>query len=373
MSEESAAPASGAPDAPAATTTAQPPAAGAAPAASPALPLQPPVWNRLAQGLNTTTVVAFVALALAAWQWTSSQRDATRLQTELARKLAEIETSNKESRLIADQVRNTVRDLESRLGLMEAKIIESQSQRLALESLYQELARNRDEWVLSEIEQMLVTANQQLQLAGNVRSALIALEAADKRLAQADRPALLSMRRVITRDMEKLRAASALDIPGMTLKIDTLIAGIDELPLAADRRAAPVEPARPESESGTLGSFAGELWSDLKDMLRVRFADARQAPLLAPENAFFLRENLKLKLLSARIALMSRNESGFRGDMRAAEQWLAQHFDGSEKGVARARTQLRQLAQTEFAEALPDIGDSLQAVRDLAAGARPAR
>lgn len=372
MSEESAAPAPGASDPPAAAAVPQSPTA-AAPPAAPALPPHPPVWNRLAQGLNTTTVVAFLALALAAWQWTSSQRDATRLQTELARKLAEIEASNKEARLIADQVRNTVRDVESRLGLMEAKLIESQNQRIALESLYQELARNRDEWVLSEIEQMLITANQQLQLAGNVRSALIALEAADKRLAQADRPALLSMRRVITRDMEKLRAASSLDIPGMTLKIDTLIAGIDELPLAADRRAPAVEPPRTDSESGTLGSFAGELWSDLKDMLRVRFADARQAPLLAPENAFFLRENLKLKLLSARIALMSRNEGGFRGDIRAAEQWLTQHFDGSEKGVARARTQLRQLAQTEFAEALPDIGDSLQAVRDLAAGARPTR
>jgi uncharacterized protein HemX len=372
MSEESAAPAPDSSETPVVAPAPQAPA-GAAPVTAPGLPPQPPVWNRLAQGLNTTTVVAFLALALAAWEWTSSQRDATRLQTELARKLAEIEASNKESRLIADQVRNTVRDVESRLGLMEAKLIESQSQRIALESLYQELARNRDEWVLSEIEQMLITANQQLQLAGNVRSALIALEAADKRLAQADRPALLSMRRVITRDMEKLRAASALDIPGMTLKIDTLIAGIDELPLAADRRATPAEPQRPESESGTLGSFAGELWSDLKDMLRVRFADARQAPLLAPENAFFLRENLKLKLLSARIALMSRNQSGFRGDVRAAEQWLTQHFDGSEKGVARARTQLRQLAQTEFAEALPDIGDSMQAVRDLAAGVRPVR
>lgn len=337
-------------------------------------PSQPPVWNRLSQGLGITTVVAFLALALAAWEWTSSQRDATRLQTELARKLAEMEASNKEARLIADQVRNTARDLESRLGLMDAKLTESQNQRIALESLYQELARNRDEWVLSEIEQMLITANQQLQLAGNVRSALIALEAADKRLAQADRPALLSMRRVITRDMEKLRAATALDVPGMTLKIDTLIATIDDLPLAADRRPAPAEPSpRQESDAGTWSTFAGELWSDLKDMLRVRFADARQAPLLAPENAFFLRENLKLKLLSARIALMSRNESGFRADMRAAEQWLTQHFEASEKGVARARTQLRELARTEFAEALPDIGDSLQTVRDLAAGARPTR
>jgi uroporphyrin-3 C-methyltransferase len=349
-----------------------PPAPAApAPAAPPAL-TQMPVWTRMAQGLNTTSVIAILALALAAWQWTTSQRDATRLQTEVARKLAETEASSKEVRLIADQVRNSVRDVESRLGLMEAKLIESQNQRIALESLYQELARNRDEWVLAEIEQILVTANQQLQLAGNVRSALIALEAADKRLAQADRLGLLSLRRVITRDIERLKSAATLDVPGMTLKLDTMIAGIDAFPLAADRRPS-AETPRQAIDRSTWNGFATELWADLKDMLRVRFADARQAPLLAPESAFFLRENLKLKLMGARVALMSRNETGFRGDIRAAEQWLSQHFDLGEKSVSLARTQLRHFAQTELAEALPDIGDSLQAVRDQAGSPRGPR
>jgi uroporphyrin-3 C-methyltransferase/uroporphyrinogen III methyltransferase/synthase len=109
---------------------------------------------------------------------------------------------------------------------------------------------------------------------------------------------------------------------------------------------------------------------DLREMLRIRIADSREVPLLAPEQAFFLRENLKLKLLSARLALLSRNEPGFRTDARTAEQWLGQHFDTRARPVANAQGLLRQLAASDLTVQLPDIGESLQAVRTQAAGRR---
>jgi uroporphyrin-3 C-methyltransferase len=329
----------------------------------------PPLWSRIGTGLNPAMMVALVALALSIWQWATAERDAARLQTELARRLATAEAAGNEVRSGSDRMRNDLRDLESRLGLMEAKLIESQNQRLALESLYQELARNRDEWVLAEIEQLLIAANQQLQLAGNVRSALIALEAADKRLAQADRPGLLSLRRVISRDIERLKTAPALDVPGLTLKLDNLIASVDSLPLAAEQRPRETVEARPGT-GGTWDRFAREVLVDLREMLRIRVADSREVPLLAPEQAFFLRENLKLKLLSARLALLSRNEPGFRADARTAEQWLGQHFDPKVRTVANAQGLLRQLAASDLTVQLPDIGESLQAVRTQAAGRR---
>lgn len=342
------------------------PAPAPAPTAAPpaAMPPVEPPWQRAARALSPAMVVAVVALLLALWQWTTAQRDATRLQTDLARRIAEIETVNKETRLVAEQMRNTVRDLDSRLGLMEAKLIESQSQRIALESLYHELARNRDEWVLAEIEQILVTANQQLQLAGNVRSALIALEAADKRLAQADRPGLLNLRRVINRDIDKLRAAPSADVPGMTLKLDNLIAGIDDMPLAAEQRPAGAPPVRPR-EGDASTRLLREIWQDLKDLLRVRVAQTPQVPLLAPEQAYFVRENLKLKLLSARLALLARDEVAFRADTRMAMQWLGSHFDTTQKPVANGQTLLRRFADAELAIQLPDIGESLEAVRSF--------
>ena len=350
------------PDTPPPPVAATPPA----PAAAPTTP-EPQPWARVAQSINPAMIVAVIALVLGAWQWASGQRDTARIQTEIARRLAEAETIGKETRSIAEQMRNTVRDLESRVGLMDAKLIETQSQRIALESLYQELARNRDEWVLAEIEQILIAANQQLQLAGNVRSALIALEAADKRLAQSDRPGLLALRKVIVRDIERLKAAPSADVPGLTLKLDNLVASIDDFPLLSQQR-----PPRPApiaaGEGGVIPRLAREAWQDIKELLRIRVAEGRDVPLLAPEQAYFVRENLKLKLLSARIALLARDEHAFREDMKVAAKWLAQFFDTNEDSVAAARKLMTQFGDAELAIRLPDIGESLQAARAFHGG-----
>jgi len=102
--------------------------------------------------------------------------------------------------------------------MLENKIAESQSQQVALEALYQELSRSRDEWALAEIEQMLTVAAQQLQLAGNVQAALLALRTAEGRLARSDRPQFMPLRRVLNRDIERLKAAPSLDVTGMALR-----------------------------------------------------------------------------------------------------------------------------------------------------------
>lgn len=318
---------------------------------------------RLLRHLTPSMVVALVALLFALWQWSDARREASVLQGDLAKRVGELDATGREARLIADQVRNTLRDVESRMGMLEAKLMETQGQRIALEALYQELARNRDEWVLAEVEGILTTAAQQLQLAGNVRAALIALEAADKRLARADRPSLIPLRKVLSADIDRLKSLPSVDVPGLALKLDNLIAAVDTLPLAADSRpeAAPADTT--PAGAGFWSQLTGEFWRDLKDLLRVRVADTPEVPLLAPEQAWFLRENLKLKLLSARLSLLSRDDAAFRADLRTAGKWLGQHFDGKAKTVQAASTSLKQLGESELALKLPDLSDSLEAVR----------
>jgi len=322
-----------------------------------------PIWSRLLRQLHPAMVIAVVALALALWQWADARREAATLQGDLARRLGEMDSANREGRLLAEQVRNSLRDVESRMGMLEARLIETQNQRVALESLYEELARNRDEWVLAEIEQILVTASQQLQLAGNVRAALIALEAADQRLARADRPYLIPLRRIITRDADRLRALPAVDVPGLTLKLDNVVAAVDDLPLASEQRPREA-PARPDTAAaGFWSRLGGEALRDVKDLLRIRVAALPEAPLLPPEQAYFVRENLKLKLLSARLALLARDESAFRNDLKVAARWLGQQFDTSSKAGATALAVLRQLGESDVTMRLPDIADSLRAVQ----------
>src|SRR3972149_11869386 len=161
---------------------------------APATPARRPSYREPVVG------VAVVAAALLAWQWYDSHQQINTLQYELARRLAEADVQNKESRNVAEQVREAMREAQVKLGVLETKLQESQNQQIALEALYQELSRSRDESLLADVEQTLLVANQQLQVAGNVKTALIALQAADARLARLSRPQLAGLRQVIARD-----------------------------------------------------------------------------------------------------------------------------------------------------------------------------
>jgi uroporphyrin-3 C-methyltransferase len=310
-------------------------------------------------------IVAAAACALLAWQWIDGRERLRALQQETARRLAEVEAASRETRLLAGRSSDGVRDVESRLGQLEARMVETQNQRLALEALYREMSSSRDEWTLAEVEQALLIANQQLQLAGNVKAALIAMETADARLARLDRPQLTQLRRVINRDIERLKAAPHVDLTGMALRLDRIAASVETLPLAMDGR-----PSRQESPAGEVpAGFWARLWretaQDLRDLVRIRNSQRPEPPLLAPTQAYFLRENLKFRLLGARLALLARDEPGFRADLRAASDWIARYYDADDREVAAAQAALRQLAQSEVSIEVPDVSASLEAARSI--------
>ncbi len=144
----------------------------------------------------------------------------------------------KGTRNLAAEATESGRRLETKLSLLEAKLAESQSQQLAMEALYQELTRTRDEATLEEVEQLLLIANQQLQLASNVKAALIAMQEADARLQRIDRPQLAPLRKILSKDMDVLNAAPYLDTVGISLRLDNLAAAVDALPLAMELRPA---------------------------------------------------------------------------------------------------------------------------------------
>jgi uroporphyrin-3 C-methyltransferase len=309
-------------------------------------------------------LLALAALGVAGWQWHETRGVLAELERELAKRVTEIDAAARESRSAAADARDSVREMQSRVGQLEARMVEMQQQRFALETLYQELSRSRDEWSLAEIEQILLIANQQLQLAGNVKAALIALESADARLARSEWPQLTQLRRVIARDIERLKATPHVDIIGMGLRLESAIRAVDELPLAMDSRPAPT-PVRPEEPAaGYWRALWNELKRDLRGLVRIQTVETFDAPLLSPEQRFFLRENLKLRLLSARLALLAREEEPFRADISAASDWLKRYFDPAAPQVAAMLSSLDQLAQSDLHIELPDIDASLDAVRN---------
>jgi uroporphyrin-3 C-methyltransferase len=314
--------------------------------------------------------IALVLLAIivaALWLDTRGRIGAT--QEELAKRLRDIETESRDARSAGRQAQEGLRDVQAKVGALEAKFAESQNQQVALEALYQELARNRDEWQLAEIEQVLAIAQQQLQLSGNVRAALLALQLAESRMSRADRPQFLPVRRALTRDVERLKSLPMLDVPGLSLTLDRLVASVDALPLAFDERIerpAPAKAAKPAPAAAEENAFArlgGEIWRELRQLVVVRRIDTPEPPLIAPQQAWFLRENLKLRLLNARLSLLTRDEAGYREDLRVAQSWIQRYFDARAKASQAALAQLRQLSSASVSFEPPSIADSLEAVR----------
>lgn len=315
---------------------------------------------------NFAAAAVVILLALFTWHWYESRQQINALQMDLARRLADADAQNRESRTVAEQVREAMREAQVKLGVLENKLQESQNQQIALEALYQELSRSRDESVLADVEQTIFVANQQLQIAGNIKAALIALQSADNRLQRIDRPQFASLRKVMARDIERLKLAPFVDVVGISARLDNLIGAVDGLPLAMEVRpgAANEPPGKPATAEAAWTRFAREVWRDLRSLVRIENMERPDLPLLAPSQVFFLRENLKLRLLGARLSLLARDEKSFKADLKAVREWLQRYYDARDKTVAAAVATVRQLHDGQISIELPDVVASLDAVHN---------
>ena len=349
---------------------------------------KPGIADLLQQPLFKVTIVLLLLLAALAW---STHTRFNRLRAEMAKSLQKSEATGNETVALARQVQEQSKELQVKVAALEGRQSEAQSQQLALEALYQDLSKNRDEWALAEIEQVLSTASQQLQLAGNVQGALIALQNADRSLSRNDKPQFITIRRAIARDTDKLKALPGIDVAGLAVRIDNVIAQIDTLPMLSDStpvapadlaktpprvpRAAKTAPAgvlnAPDPITTRLGqvwtSWTGEMWDEIRQLIRVRRVDTPEALMLSPREAYFTRENLNLRLLNARLALLSRNEAAFRSDLETVQGALVKYFDTRARSTQAAQSALHQLQGNNLAIDMPTLAESLNAVRNYKA------
>jgi uroporphyrin-III C-methyltransferase len=334
------------------------------PAAAPPAPATEPAVPSKSRLPVLALIAVLLAAGLAVLSWIDSRQRIGATQEELARRLREIESDSREARSVSRQAQEAMREAHGKIAQLEMRLAESQSQQLALEALYQDLSRNRDEWQLAEIEQVLAIASQQLQLARNVRAALLALQLAEARLSRSDRPQFAPIRRALARDIERLKAAPTVDLAAVTNRIDTLIASVDSLPLAFEERAERAPAAKePPKDASFLARLGSEVWSEISQLVVVRRMGPSEPPLLPPTQAYFVRENLRLRLLNARASLLSRDEAGYREDLRYSLAWIQRYFDGKSKQTTDAAAQLKQLGGVSITFEMPTISESLEAVR----------
>jgi len=331
-------------------------------------PLPPPVHkNPVAQAishLNLTQLTLAVLVVVFLWQWLDGKQQLNQIQHTVAERLAELDGNSKATQTLSLQSQELVRELGGKLSILESRYAETQSQRAALETLYQDLSSSRDQMVLAEVEQLLLIAGQQLQLSGNVKAALIAMQQADSRLQRLDRTALSGLRRAVNSDMDKLRALPVVDVSAIYSRLDSLISIVSRLPLVQDIHTSQesIEPAV-ASAGDSWKNVLREIWQEAKNLVRIENTNKEELPLLSPTQTFFLRENLKLRLLSARLALLSRDEASFKHDIKTAQDWVKLYFNVKSGEGAQAVNTLQKLNASSIRIELPDVGGSLEAVR----------
>ena len=343
-------------------------------------------------------LVALIAIAALVIAWSANQR-VRGSERELVKRQQESTDRGTETAMLARQAQDGLRDATAKVALLEARLNEVTLQRSQLEEMIQSVARSRDDNLLNDIEGSLRAAVQQAELTGSGEPLVAVLKQSDERLVRANQPRLEPVRRAIARDLDRVKAGSHADVATLSIRLEEVVRMVDEMPLlsAAEPRRelsgqddqvvvrAPALSASSATEArapvtdgigswvsralAATGRFIGDnVWTQVRSLVRITRIDQPEAMLVAPDQAFFLRENLKLRLLNARLALLARQFDAAQVDLKWVQGAIDRYFDRSSRRTQLASDLLRQvtLQARQASVARPD--NTLAAL--TAAGAR---
>jgi len=375
------------------------------PAAAGTAPVQPEQRRRHVPPRLLTVLIAtalLLGLAALALAW-NSQQHIRSLEPELVRRQADSQVQAAEAHVLARVAQDVARETAAKTALLEARVAEASMQRSQIEELLQSVSRSRDENVVADVEAAVRVALQQSALTGSAEPLMATLRQADERLARYNQPRLERVRRAVNRDLDRVKALGVVDIASLTLRLDEAVRLVDELPLLAlaearNKAASATRPASaPASASPSASASASALASasaaaavdgndwraralqwwqgssshvgdEIRSLVRITRIDHPDAVLAAPEQQFFVRENLKLRLLNARLALLSRQFEIALSDIRDAQAMLDRYFERGSKRAVMVGDLLRQVSAQARQTSLPRPDETLAALATAAAG-----
>ncbi len=324
--------------------------------------------NLLRTLFGAFAMISLVALVVSVLLW----QKLSNVQEQLARQSADAGAQSIEARTLARQAQEQTQETAGRMAVAESRLSEVALQRGQFEELMQSVSRSRDENLVVDIESALRLSQQQTQLTGSVEPLLAALRTADQRISRAAQPRLAPLQRAIARDTDRIRAATVTDMSGLLLRLDDLSKLADDLPLL--NAAPPSGSARPLASDAPPAS--APLWQrwlfavrdEARKLVRVSRIDQPEAALLAPDQAFFLRENFKLRLLNVRMSVLARQFESSRAELAATVQLLNRYFDPASRRVQTAAGLLQQLQGQIRTGDLPQLDETFTALSTAAAG-----
>lgn len=309
------------------------------------------------------------------------------MQEQLARQAADATAQATQARALALQAQDLVRDASAKLSVMEMRVNEVSLQRGQLDNLVQNLTRSRDDTLLIDMESAIRMAQQQTQLTGSTEPLVASLQSSVKRIERAAQPRLVPVQQAMERDLLRLSQAAVTDTASLLARLDDVVKLVDDLhvhtsaPVPNEQRQPRRKtPPADNTEAVAASPTQWQWWSDwghtiwqatreeASELLRVSRIEHADAMLMAPEQAFFVRENLKLKLLNARLAVLARQYDAARADLGTAQATLTKYFDGSSRRIHQAQAVLAQLQTHMQNTTQPALDDTLTALSTAAAG-----
>lgn len=333
-----------------------------------------------------TAVVVVLAAAGLWYQNSLLEKHKAELQSQLATNI----NTTEQARQTAQQALALAQRQSDKLTQLEKSFNDSTEQFHDLSQAFQTMTDSGSELVLlNDIDHLATIAQQQLMLGGNVANAIVSLEAAQAQLARANRVGLASLQQTLNGDLERLRAAATVDVASLSRQLDTLSRYVSEAPLlvpddvagganteALDLQSDVQEPTELAADApwwerswNTVEQWGSSAWRsvshDLGQFVSIRRVDDAAALLMSPDQAARLRENLRLRIMAAQLAMMMNQSAVWQTELNAVATALEKRFDTQSGQVQQALRLTRQLQDTRIGARLPTVNNTLAAIESL--------
>lgn len=347
-------------------------------------------------------LVLCVATAGSGWLAWQAQSRIRGLEKELVRRQQDSQTQATEARVLAKQAQDLSRESAARTALLETRLAEVALQRTQVEDLIRTLSQSRDENLVADLEASLRVASQQATLTGSAEPLVTALQSADARLARASQPRLDNVRRAVAKDLDRVKATRVADLSALSIRLDEATRLVDEIPLLNQSEDA-VQPSASAPHTGTTatkskGRGAGattsasspepqaeppswgqkmlawshgaaqRAWDETRGLIRLTRISRPEGMLISPEQGFFLRENIKLRLLNARLALLSRQTTVASADLQQIAAVLPRYFDTTSRKTQLLQSMLSDVTTQSQQTTMPRPDDALAALATVSGG-----
>lgn len=242
--------------------------------------------------------------------------------------------------------------------------------RASVADVHQRVGASGTQWMVAEAEYLLRVANHRLSLARDVGTARSALLLADQRLADTGDPGWNPVREQIAREIAALDNARLPDTAGLSARLNAMAEQVPQLKLASATLGGPKRTLSSDESQDTTtrtsrdwDTLLDDLWAGFKETVQIRRNDQPIQAMLAPDQQFFLYENLRLHLETARLGVARNEPELYRDSLNTVESWLATHFDQADELTRNMRQQVNRLAAIDIRPPLPDISQSLRSLQ----------